>query len=100
MEFLMNYNLTNEDINNIMKKNNASIIKNIVTNKKNVSEVIEYLISLGVTSEAIREAFIYQIGLFFKTKDEIKTAFDEYEIDSIVKSLNYDANTLDLIEFN
>ena len=55
---------------------------------------------LGVTSSAIKEMFIYQIGIFYKTKDEIRDAFDEYEIDSIVKSLNYDANTLDLIEFN
>lgn len=100
MEFLMNYNITNDDINSIMKHNNASVIKNIVANKKNVQGIIEYLMELGITSEAIKEVFIYQIGLFFKSKDEIKTAFDEYEIDSIVKSLNYDANTLDLIEFN
>ena len=44
--------------------------------------------------------FIYQIGIFFRTKQEIKDVFDEYEIDSIIKSLNYDVNTIDLIEFD
>ena len=37
---------------------------------------------------------MYQVGLFFKTKNEIKESFDEYEIDSIVKSLNYDVNNV------
>ena len=42
---------------------------------------------------------MYQVGLFFKSKEEIKTSFDEYEIDSIVKSLNYDVNNIELIDF-
>ena len=42
---------------------------------------------------------MYQVGLFFKTFDEIKTSFDEYETDSIVKSLNYDVNNIELIDF-
>ena len=100
MEFLMNYNITSEDVNNIVMNNNEFVIKNVIANKDRVKEVIEYLMELGVTSSAIKEMFIYQIGIFYKTKDEIRDAFDEYEIDSIVKSLNYDANTLDLIEFN
>jgi len=38
--------------------------------------------------------------MFFRTKEEIADVFDEYEIDSIIKSLNYDVNTVDLIEFS
>ena len=46
-----------------------------------------------------QKLFINQIGFFHKTKKELVDAFDEYEIDSIVKSLNYDVNTFDMIEF-
>ena len=99
MDFLNNYNITNDDINNIEKNNNSLVIKNIVKNKKNIQEIIDYLMTLGVTSDAIKEIFVYQIGLFFRTLKEIKEAFDEYETESIVKSLNYDVNTVDLIEF-
>ncbi|MCQ2977091.1 MAG: hypothetical protein MJ232_03650, partial [archaeon] len=59
----------------------------------------DYLVELGVKVEAIKDLFLYQIGLFFRTLKEIKEAFDEYETESIVKSLNYDVNTVDLIEF-
>ena len=34
-----------------------------------------------------------------KTKKEIQVSFDEYELDSIVKSLNYDVNNVELIDF-
>jgi len=99
MDFLMKYNITGEEIDQIVKYNSEGIIKNVVLNKKNVIEVLEYLTSLGVKVEALRDLFIYQIGIFFKTKKELVQVFEEYEIDSIVKSLNYDVNTVDLIEF-
>ena len=47
----------------------------------------------------MRELFTYQIGIFHRTKGELEQVFEEYEIDSIVKSLNYDVNTIDMIEF-
>lgn len=100
MEFLMKYNLTSEEINQIEKLNSKNTLSNIKMNTKNVINIIEYLISLGISVETLKELFVHQIGIFFKTKEEIEQVFDEYEIDSIVKSLNYDVNTLDLIEFN
>ena len=100
MKFLLNYELNDDDINRIVKANDEAIIKNIEMNEKNVISVIEYFREIGVTAQAIKELFLHQIGMFFRTKEEIKTVFDEYEIDSVTKSLNYDVNTVDLIEFN
>lgn len=100
MEFLLKYNLTSEEIEKIEKVNSENTLMNIKMNLRNVKEIIEYLMELGVTIETIKDLFIYQIGMFYKTKPEIEQVFDEYEIDSIVKSLNYDVNTLDLIEFS
>ena len=100
MSFLMDYGLTNEDIEEIEKRNDEAVLKNILLNKKNVMDIIEYLKDVGINISVIKEIFVYQIGIFFRTKDEIKDVFDEYEIDSIIKSLNYDVNTIDLIEFS
>jgi hypothetical protein len=68
-------------------------------NKQNVKKVIEYLLELGITKETLIELLVHQIGIFHRTKKELEQVFDEYEIDSIVKSLNYDVNTVDMIEF-
>ena len=100
MDFLLKYNITNEDINEITKRNDEAIIKNITLNKDNVIKVINYLLEVGVNETVIKELFVQQIGMFFRTKEEIADVFDEYEIESIIKSLNYDVNTVDLIEFS
>ena len=100
MEFLFKYGLTDDDINDIIERNGEAIIKNISLNKDNVINVVDYLLEVGVNKEVIKDLFVEQIGMFFRTKEEIADVFDEYEIDSIIKSLNYDVNTVDLIEFS
>lgn len=100
MEFLLKYNLTSEEIEYIEKMNSENTLRNIKMNLVNVTSVIDYLLGLGITTETLKELFVHQIGIFHKTKAEIEQVFDEYEIESIVKSLNFDVNTLDLIEFN
>lgn len=100
MKFLYKYDITDEDIKLITERNGESIVKNVILNKDNVIEVIDYLLEVGVNKSVIRDLFIEQIGMFFRTKEEIVDVFDEYEIDSIIKSLNYDVNTVDLIEFS
>lgn len=100
MEFLLKYDLTNEDIKEITDRNDAAIIKNVVLNKENVIKVIDYLLEVGIGKDVIKNMFVEQIGMFFRTKEEIVDVFDDYEIESIVKSLNYDVNTVDLIEFS
>ena len=99
MNFLLNYGFNDNDLDEIINSNDPSILYNVEMNKKNVLEVLDYLREIGVNDNALKDMFIYQIGMFFRTKEEIKNVFDEYEMDSIIKSLNYDVNTVDLIEF-
>ena len=99
MEFLQEYGLTLEEIEEIVNRNDSAIIKNVVLNQRNVKLVIDYLLEVGITKEVIKDLFLEQIGMFFRSKEEIVDVFDEYEIDSIIKSLNYDVNTVDLIDF-
>lgn len=99
MDFLKEYGLSDNDIEEIKQFNTKSVINNIEFNKKNVIEIIDYLKEIGVSDVAIKKLFIYQIGIFCKTKKELVNAFDEYEMSSIVKSLDFDVNTFDMIEF-
>ena len=99
MDFLKEFSFTEKEINEIIEKNSKNVIENLNINKENVEDIIEYLISIGIGKDTIKEIFIYQVCLFFKTLNEIKESFDEYEIDSIVKSLNYDVNNIELIDF-
>ena len=97
MEFLLEYDLTNDEIEEIVNRNDSAIINNVILNQKNVKEVIDYLLEVGINKEVIKDLFVEQIGMFFRSKEEIA---DTFEIDSIIKSLNYDVNTVDLIEFS
>ncbi len=99
MDFLLTYGFDQDTIDEVNKNNDAAILYNVELNKKNVVDVLDYLKEIGVNDNAVKDLFLHQIGMFFRTKEEIKTVFDEYEMDSIIKSLNYDVNTVDLIEF-
>ncbi len=99
MNFLKEQGFTDKDIKDITDNNYENILENIKLNHENVQSIIDYLLGIGIERETLKELFMYQIGLFFKTKEEIQTSFDEYEIDSIVKSLNFDADSVELIEF-
>ena len=99
MDFLKQLGYTEQDINDIKDYNYDYTLDNIIINKEKVEDIIEYLLSIGIERNTIKEIFMYQVGLIFKSKEEIKTSFDEYEIDSIVKSLNYDVNNIELIDF-
>ena len=99
MDFLKQLGYTEQDINDFKDYNYDYTLDNIIINKEKVEDIIEYLLSIGIERNTIKEIFMYQVGLFFKSKEEIKASFDEYEIDSIVKSLNYDVNNIELIDF-
>lgn len=99
MSFLKQIGYTDNDIIDIQNCNYEYILDNIELNKERVEDIIEYLLGIGLERLTIKEIFMYQVGLFFKTLEEIKISFDEYELDSIVKSLNYDVNNVELIDF-
>ena len=61
MDFLINYTFDENDIQEILNANQKSLINNVILNKKNVVEIIEYLLELGINNETIKKLFIYQI---------------------------------------
>ena len=99
MDFLKQKGFTDLEIKEIIDNNYENVLTNLNTNQSNVLEIVEYLLNIGVEKRTIKEIFMYQVGLFFKTKEEIEVSFDEYELESVVKSLNYDPDSVELIDF-
>lgn len=99
MEYLKDFGFEDSDLEDIKKANYPFIVENLSLNSNEISSIVAYLLEIGITKETIKEIFMGQVSLFFKTKKEIETSFDEYEIDTIIKSLNFDANNVELIDF-
>ena len=99
MEYLKDFGFSESDITDIKNSNDSNIIENLELNKNNIIEIVRYLFEIELERATIKDIFMEQVNLFFKTKNEIKMSFDAYEIDSIVKSLNFDANNIELIDF-
>ena len=99
MDFLKQKGFTDLEIKEIIDNNYENVLINLNTNQSNVLEIVDYLLNIGVEKRTIKEIFMYQVGLFFKTKEEIEVSFDEYELESVVKSLNYDPDSVELIDF-
>ena len=99
MEYLKDFGFSESDITDIKNSNDSNIIENLELNKNNIIEIVRYLFEIELERATIKDIFIKKVNLFFKTKNKIKMSFDEYEIDSIVKSLNFDANNIELIDF-
>ncbi len=99
MEFLHDLGFSDLDIEEIEKYNYPYILDNIVLNQEKIIDIVKYLFEIGLEKRTIKEIFMYQMSFMFKTKDEIQKSFDEYEMDSIIKSLNFDVNNIELIDF-
>ncbi len=99
MDFLKEKGFTDLEIKEIIDNNYENVLTNLNANQSNVLEIVEYLLNIGIEKRTIKEIFMYQVGLFYKTKEEIELSFDEYELESVVKSLNYDPDSVELIDF-
>ena len=97
MDFLKNYNLTDEDISIIKNNNYEDVLRVIVYNKSNVCEVIDYLISIGITTPALAQMLSDRLDLFMRTVDSLKISFDKFNIENLVTIINDDIANLKFI---
>lgn len=94
MDFLKNYNLTDDDINIIKNNNYEDVLRVIVYNKSNVCEVIDYLISIGITSSTLAQMLSDRLDLFMRSVDSLKISFDKFNIKNLVTIINDDIANL------
>ena len=95
MEYLEKYNLTNEDIENIISNIDEQDILEIEYNQKRVEEIIEYLLSIGIKD--IKAILMYKTNIFYDDIDSIKRRVEEYNGIDLIELINEDIVNFDLI---
>lgn len=95
MEYLEKYNLTNEDIENIISNIDEQDILEIEYNQKRVEEIIEYLLSIGIKD--IKTILMYKTNIFYDDIDSIKRRVEEYNGIDLIELINEDIINFDLI---
>lgn len=99
MDFLKKYNISDEDINIIVNNNYDNIINTIIFNKDSVCEVIDYLLSIGIEKPTLAQMLSDRLDLFMKSVDEVRDAFDMFNIENMVTIINDDIANLKFLNF-
>lgn len=97
MDFLKKYELSDEDINIIKNNNYENIINVIIYNKNNVCEIIDYLLYIGIEVPTLAQMLSDRLDLFVQPIDDIKEAFDKFNVDNLVTIINDDIANLKFI---
>ena len=96
LSYLKEYNLTDDQIKDIMNTYDNSLLKNLSFSKRNVKEIIKYLVDFGV--EDIYNVIKNRIDLFFLPLSLVKQNFTKLDKSMLVYLLNNSID--DLINYN
>ena len=99
MDFLKKYNISDDDINIIINNNYDNIINTIIFNKDSVCEVIDYLLSIGIEEPTLAQMLSDRLDLFMKSVDEVRDAFDMFNIENMVTIVNDDIANLKFLNY-
>ena len=98
MDFLKKYGISDEDINIIKNNNYDSIIRVVIFNQDNVCKIVDYLLSIGIENETLAQMLSDRLDLFVKPLDDIKAAFDKFNVDNLVTIINDDIANLKFLQ--
>lgn len=96
LSYLREYDLTDDQITDIINTYDNDLLKNLNFSKKNVKEIIKYLTEFGV--EDIYNVIKNRIDLFFLPLSLIKQNFTKLDKNMLVYLLNNSID--DLINYN
>ncbi len=95
MDYLTKYNLTNEDIKDIINSIDEDDKLELELNEERVSSIIDYFLSLGLTN--IKDIIITKPNLFYDDVNSIKMRIEKYSNTNIIELLKEDPINFDLI---
>jgi len=96
LSYLKDYNLTDDQIKDIVNTYDNDLLKNLNFSKKNVKEISKYLIEFGV--EDIYNVIKNRVDLFFLPLQLVKQNFTKLDKNMLVYLLNNSID--DLINYN
>ena len=82
MNFLREYDITDEVINQIRENNDSSIIQSVIYNEQNVGKIINYFKEINI--EVIDELLISRPELFTVDISKIKSEINKYNVEILV----------------
>ena len=94
MEYLKKYNLSDEDINEIVEFIDDMDNKELNFNRKNVESILDYFVSIGIT--CIKDLLMYKTYIFYDSVNRIKSAFNNCD-ENTITSINNDVMNIDLL---
>ena len=95
MNFLREYDITDEVINQIRENNDSSIIQSVIYNEQNVGKIINYFKEINI--EVIDELLISRPELFTVDISKIKSEINKYNVEILVNLINEDINSINFI---
>lgn len=96
IDFLSKYGLNSDDIVEIKGRFDSKLVYNLGIMKNNVSEVLDYLQSIGVSN--FKNLIIYRCDLCFMDVKYLKEQISKYNEKLIVYIMNNDI--CDLLDFD
>ena len=95
MDYLTKYNLTNEDINDIIESIDEEDRLEIELNEERISSILNYFLSIGLTN--IKDIIITKSNLFYDDVNSIKMRIEKHSNTNIIELLKEDPINFDLI---
>ena len=95
MNYIKNYGLTDEDINEIEEYLSDEDINNYYVSELRVAEILDYLKSLGIKN--IKDILMYKSNIFYESVNTIKKNIPNDKI--IIELINEDYQNLDRLGY-
>ena len=95
MNFLREYDITDEVIEQIRENNDSSVIQSVIYNEQNVGKIINYFKEINI--EVIDELLISRPELFTVDISKIKSEINKYNVEVLVNLINEDINSINFI---
>ena len=91
MNYLKDYNLSDDDINEIIDTIDSTDYNEYITKEDKIKSMLDYFVSIGITN--IKDLLMYKSYLFYETLEVIKNKIRK----EIVSYINEDIAYLDMI---
>lgn len=95
VDYLTKYNLTNEDVKDIIDSITYDDQLELELNEERVSSIIDYFLSIGLTN--IKDIIITKPNLFYDDILSIKERIEKYSNTNIIELIKEDPLNFDLI---
>lgn len=96
MKYLIDYNLTEKDIEDINESLSEEEWIMLTTSTSRIEEILDYLQSLGITD--FKELFINKTNVLYQNVEKIEKKINECNIPDIIEKLQENIYNFDLLD--